>query len=49
MKVKFLRQFYKDLDKLTLQSVKNDIADTVENVERAAKPGEIKSLKKLAG
>lgn len=49
MKVKFLRLFYKDLNKLSLQSVKKDVADAIENVERATKLSEIKTLKKLTG
>lgn len=49
MKTEFLKQFYKDLDKLTLESVKNDVIDTIENVENATKTTEIKNLKKLTG
>lgn len=49
MKTEFLKQFYKDLDKLKLQSVKDDVADAIENVEEAGKTTEIKGLKKLTG
>jgi mRNA interferase RelE/StbE len=49
MNVEFLHHFYKDLDKLTLQSVKNDVACAIDNVESATKPTEIKALKKLTG
>ncbi len=49
MKVEFLKRFYKDLDKITLQSVKNSIADTIENVEFAESISEIKNIKKLSG
>jgi len=49
MKTEFLKSFYKDLDKLKLQSVKNSIASVIENVELANKAEEIKNLKKLSG
>lgn len=49
MKVKFLRLFYKDLNKIVLQSVKKNVADAIENVESATKLSEIKALKKLTG
>jgi mRNA interferase RelE/StbE len=49
MKTEFLKQFYKDIDKLTLQNIKNDIAETIEKVEKANKTTDIKNLKKLTG
>ena len=49
MKTEFLKSFYKDLDKLTLQSVKISIAGVIDNVELANKASEIKNLKKLTG
>jgi len=49
MKTEFLNQFYKDLDKITLSDVKNDIATAIEDVENATKPIEIKKIKKLTG
>jgi mRNA interferase RelE/StbE len=49
MKTEFLKKFYKDLDKITTQSVKNSIADIIENVEIAANISEIKNIKKLSG
>jgi mRNA interferase RelE/StbE len=49
LKTEFLRQFEKDLDKLTLQSIKDDISDTIENVEKANKISDIKGVKKLSG
>jgi mRNA interferase RelE/StbE len=49
MKVKFLRLFYKDLNKIVLQSLKKNVADAIENVESATKLSEIKALKKLTG
>ena len=49
MKTEFLKSFYKDLDKLTLQSVKISIAGVIENVDLANKTSEIKNLKKLSG
>lgn len=48
MTTEFLKQFYKDLDKLS-ESVKNDVADAIENVEAATRTTEIKNLKKLTG
>jgi hypothetical protein len=41
MKAEFLKQFYKDLDKITSQDVKNDISGAIEDVEGATKPTEI--------
>jgi mRNA interferase RelE/StbE len=49
MKTEFLKQFYKDIDKLALQSIKDEIATTIENVEQATKISEIKNIKKLKG
>lgn len=49
MKTEFLRQFYKDLDKLISKSIKDNIADAIENVEKSKNISEIKSLKKLSG
>jgi len=49
MKAEFLKSFYKDLDNLTLQSVKKSIISVIENVELANKASEIKNLKKLSG
>ncbi len=49
MKSEFLRHFYKDLDKITHQSVKDGIAATIENVEAASRINEIKNIKKLTG
>ncbi len=49
MKTEFLARFYKDLDKLPSQSVKNDVADAIENVEAALKIGQIDNVKKLTG
>ena len=48
MKTEFLKQFYKDLDKLS-ESVKDDVANAIENVEAASKTTEIKNLKKMVG
>jgi mRNA interferase RelE/StbE len=49
MKAEFLKQFYKDLDKIDLESVKNDISEAITDVENASKPHEIKGIKKLSG
>ena len=48
MKTEFLKQFYKDLDKLPT-SVKDDVANAIENVEAASRTTEIKNLKKIVG
>ncbi|MFA5781299.1 MAG: type II toxin-antitoxin system RelE/ParE family toxin [Bacteroidales bacterium] len=47
MKIEFLNRFYKDIDKLTVQRVKDDIADVIENVEKAKTIRDIKNIKKL--
>lgn len=49
MKVVFLKHFCKDLDKLRLQKVKNDVLFVIKNVENANNVTEIKNLKKLSG
>ena len=49
MKTEFTNRFYKDIEKLTVQSVKDDIADAIENVELATKISEIRKIKKLKG
>lgn len=48
MTTEFLKQFYKDLDKLS-ESIKDDVADAIENVEAATRTTDIKNLKKLVG
>ncbi len=49
MKIIFLRHFYKDLDKLRLRKVKDDVLLVIKNVEDAKSISEIKNLKKLSG
>jgi mRNA interferase RelE/StbE len=49
MKTEFLKQFYKDIDKIELDSVKKDISDSITDVENASKPTEIRGIKKLSG
>ncbi|MDO8929235.1 MAG: type II toxin-antitoxin system RelE/ParE family toxin [Bacteroidota bacterium] len=49
MKTEFLKQFYKDLDKITLQSTLDDINSSIINVEEAVSVREITNLKKLTG
>lgn len=49
MKAEFLKQFYKDLNKITLQSTLDDIIASVKNVEEAASMREIKNFKRLKG
>ena len=48
MTTEFLKLFYKDLDKLS-ESIKDDVADAIENVEAATRTTDIKNLKKLVG
>lgn len=45
MKTEFLKQFYKDLNKITLQSTLNDILLSVKNVETATSLASIKNFK----
>ncbi|MFZ4413904.1 MAG: type II toxin-antitoxin system RelE family toxin [Bacteroidales bacterium] len=47
MKTEFLKQFNKDLHKITFEKVKNEIYDVIINVETSEKTSEIKNLKKL--
>jgi len=49
MKTEFLKQYYKDLDKLSLQAVKDNAVDAIIKVEKAKNISEIKALKKLTG
>ncbi|HEX7583121.1 MAG TPA: type II toxin-antitoxin system RelE/ParE family toxin [Prolixibacteraceae bacterium] len=49
MKTEFLKQFYKDLDKIPSQSTLKDINDSIINVEEALLLHDIRSLKKLTG
>jgi mRNA interferase RelE/StbE len=49
MKTAFLKQFYKDIDRIALDSIKDDISDAITDVENASKPTEIKGIKKLTG
>jgi mRNA interferase RelE/StbE len=49
MKTEFLKKFYRDLDKITIQNVRSSIADTIEDIESASTIGEIKNIKKLSG
>jgi len=49
MKTEFLKSFSKDLDKITLQDVKNNVAKTIESIEAASSLRHIKNLKKLKG
>ena len=49
MEVEFNNKFYKDIDKIKLKSVKNNIISIIENVEDAKKINEIKNIKKLKG
>jgi mRNA interferase RelE/StbE len=49
MKTEFLKQFYKDLDRIPSQSVRKDIKDSIINVEEAFLLRDIINLKKLTG
>jgi len=49
MKTEFLKQFLRDADKLTIQSVRNEVIKAIKNVEESASPAGIKGLKKLSG
>ena len=49
MNTVFLKQFYKDLDKVKDQNVKDCIAKIIINVEEANSLRDIKNLKKLKG
>jgi len=49
MKTEFTGRFLRDIDKLNQASVKKDITDIIEMVEKAASLSEIKNIKKLKG
>jgi mRNA interferase RelE/StbE len=49
MKTEFLRQFYKDLDKISGQGTLDDIRSSVINVEETLVVRDIRNLKKLKG
>lgn len=49
MKAEFLKQFYKDLNKIILQSTLDDIITSIKNVEESISLRDIKNLKKLKG
>lgn len=49
MKTLFLGQFEKDIEKLRMQSVKDDVANAIEQVEQAEGLPAIVNLKKLKG
>jgi mRNA interferase RelE/StbE len=49
MKIQFTSKFYKDIDKIKLKSVKNNILNVIDVVESANKISEIKNLKKIKG
>ena len=49
METEFLDKFNKDLDKISLKSVKNNLAKLIVNVESAKSISEIHQTKKLKG
>lgn len=49
MKTEFLRQFYKDLDKISEQKTFDDIRSSIKNVEEVSMKRDIRNLKKQKG
>jgi mRNA interferase RelE/StbE len=49
MKTRFLKQFIRDIDKLSLQSVNAEVINAIINVEESSSPAGIRGLKKLSG
>jgi mRNA interferase RelE/StbE len=49
MKTEFTNRFLKDLDKVHQISVKKDVINIIEMVEKATFPSEIRNIKKLKG
>ena len=49
MKTGFLKQFIRDTEKLSIQSVRNEIIKVIKNVKDSASPAGIRGLKKLSG
>jgi len=49
MKTEFLKQFIRDTDKLSVQSIRNEVIKAIKNVEDSASPAGIRGLKKLSG
>lgn len=49
MKVEFLNKFSKDIDRIHLKSVKNNLIKLIEQVEAAENLNNIPNLKKLVG
>ena len=49
MNTLFLGQFEKDIEKIRMQSVKDDIADAIEQVEQADELPAVTNVKKLKG
>ncbi len=49
MKTLFLKQFEKDIEKIRIQSIKDDIANIIAQVEQANDLPALANLKKLKG
>lgn len=49
MKIVFLGQFLRDLDKIKQQGIRDRLAQIIQEVESADSPLEIRNLKKLKG
>lgn len=49
MRVKFLKKFSKDLDKISDQKMLNRIEERIFEIEKASSQNKIKGLKKLKG
>ncbi len=47
LQIEVLNKFYKDLDKITVIKVKEDVADIIEEIEKAGNIREIRNIKKL--
>ena len=49
MKTEFLKQFDKDAENISVQSIRDEVTKAIENIEKADKRSQIKGLKKLSG
>jgi len=49
LKTEFLKQFDKDAENISVQSIRDEVTKAIENIEKAGKRAEIKGLKKLSG
>ncbi len=49
MKTEFLKRFEKDIDNISLQSVREEVMKVIKNVEDSSNISGLKGLKKLSG